>query len=310
MSDLEFTGERFIPGTRGEIWIEHWHRYHFASAFVAGKRVLDIACGEGYGSALLARTAGSVVGVDVSPAAVAHASKAYADRTNLRYVEGSCTAIPLPDASVDVAVTFETLEHIEGQEAFMAELARVLTPEGLLLLSCPNKLEYSDLRGYSNEYHVKELYREELQALVAAKFPSLAWFRQKPTFYSLIVPEAPASAARLVEVEEADPAAAGPELSGALYFLVAASREPRTVAALEAPLHVLADRGDWVHKDYEKVFRMMEFAAGEREAAQAEVKRLQGELAQRDARLASLPPPAPALSGWRAWLARALGLVR
>ena len=54
---LTFTGERFIPGTRGEIWMEHWHRYHFASRWVEGKRVLDIACGEGYGSALLAQAA-------------------------------------------------------------------------------------------------------------------------------------------------------------------------------------------------------------------------------------------------------------
>src|SRR5689334_20789642 len=60
MNDLPFTGERFIPGTRGEIWIEHWHRYHFASRWVAGKRVLDIACGEGYGTALLARRAAQV----------------------------------------------------------------------------------------------------------------------------------------------------------------------------------------------------------------------------------------------------------
>ena len=54
MSGLEFTGERFVPGVRGEIWIEHWHRYHFAARCVAGKRVLDVACGEGYGTALRA----------------------------------------------------------------------------------------------------------------------------------------------------------------------------------------------------------------------------------------------------------------
>ena len=52
-SDLEFTGERFIPGTAGEIWHEHWHRYHFAAPLVAGLDVLDVACGEGYGSALM-----------------------------------------------------------------------------------------------------------------------------------------------------------------------------------------------------------------------------------------------------------------
>ena len=57
MNDLPFTGERFIPGAKGEIWIEHWHRYHFATRWAKGKRVLDVACGEGYGTALLARVA-------------------------------------------------------------------------------------------------------------------------------------------------------------------------------------------------------------------------------------------------------------
>jgi 2-polyprenyl-3-methyl-5-hydroxy-6-metoxy-1,4-benzoquinol methylase len=114
--DLPFTGERFIPGLKGEIWMEHWHRYHFAARWAAGQRVLDVACGEGYGSALLARGAAHVTGVDVSAQAIAHARSAYADRANLEFVCASCTALPLADASVDVAVTFETIEHIEGQE--------------------------------------------------------------------------------------------------------------------------------------------------------------------------------------------------
>jgi 2-polyprenyl-3-methyl-5-hydroxy-6-metoxy-1,4-benzoquinol methylase len=75
LNDLPFTGERFIPGTPGEIWVEHWHRYHFAARWCEGKRVLDVACGEGYGSALLARGASRVTGVDISPEAVAHAQK-------------------------------------------------------------------------------------------------------------------------------------------------------------------------------------------------------------------------------------------
>ena len=59
-ADLEFTGERYVPGTAGEIAHEHWHRYAFARRFVAGRRVLDVACGEGYGSALLSEAAASV----------------------------------------------------------------------------------------------------------------------------------------------------------------------------------------------------------------------------------------------------------
>ena len=299
MSDLEFTGERFIPGTRGEIWIEHWHRYHFASAWTAGKRVLDVACGEGYGSALLARTAAEVTGVDVSPAAIAHARGAYAERSNLRFVEASCTKLPLADASVDVAVTFETIEHIEGQEAFVDELARVLVPGGLLVLSCPNKLEYTDRRGFRNEYHVKELYRDELEALVKRRFAHLAWYGQKPTFYSVIAPEAHAAEGRLVEVDEADPAAARPALDAPLYYLVTASRDPATLAVLAPPLHVLSDRGDWVHKDYEKVFRMMEHSS-------KRVTELEADLARRDAEIARLREQPASSNGFFARLFRFL----
>ena len=98
MSGLEFTGERFVPGVRGEIWIEHWHRYHFAARLVAGKRVLDVACGEGYGTALLAESAAEVTGVDLSEAAIAHAKKAYAAARNARFVCAPCTRLPLADA--------------------------------------------------------------------------------------------------------------------------------------------------------------------------------------------------------------------
>src|SRR3954464_12319381 len=141
---LAFTGERFIPGTPGEIWIEHWHRYHFATRWSAGRRVLDIACGEGYGSALLARNSQHVTGVDVSPEAVEHARQAYSGVRNIEFREGSCTRIPLADASVDVVVSFETLEHIHEQVAFVDEIARVLSSDGVLLMSCPNKAEYTD----------------------------------------------------------------------------------------------------------------------------------------------------------------------
>jgi hypothetical protein len=70
----------------------------------------------------------------------------------------------------------------------------VLAPGGVLVLSCPNKLEYSDKRDYRNEFHVKELYRDELKRLVAARFPEIAWYGQRPSFYSVIAPESPAGA--------------------------------------------------------------------------------------------------------------------
>ncbi|HUP29731.1 MAG TPA: class I SAM-dependent methyltransferase [Usitatibacter sp.] len=266
MNDLPFTGERFVPGTTGEIWVEHWHRYHFAARWAAGKRVLDVACGEGYGTALLARHAAQVTGVDVSPDAIGHAQREYAGVANARFVQASCTAIPLPDASIDVAVSFETLEHIAEQEAFLDELARVLVPGGVLVLSCPNKLEYTDRRNFANEFHVKELYREELAALVAPRFPHAQWYGQRPTFYSLIAPERMDGAgAQLVEVDEARPAEASAQLSAALYFMIVASRDPAALAATPPALSVLADRGDWVRQDYEKVYRLLTHTAKDRD---------------------------------------------
>src|SRR5437763_17041184 len=105
MSDpVEFTGERFVPGTEGEIAFEHWHRYFFARRFVTGRRVLDVACGEGYGSAFLSEVAPTVIGVDIDQATITHARASYAGRDNLTFLEGSITALPLPAASVDAIV--------------------------------------------------------------------------------------------------------------------------------------------------------------------------------------------------------------
>jgi ubiquinone/menaquinone biosynthesis C-methylase UbiE len=272
MTGLAFTGERFVPGTKGEIWIEHWHRYHFASRWVAGKRVLDVACGEGYGSALLARQAASVVGVDLSQQAIDHAKGEYAALANAEFICASCTSLPLEAESVDMAVSFETLEHICEQSQFLDELLRVLKPEGILLLSCPNKLEYTDKRSFTNEFHVKELYRDELAALLAGRWPHSTWFAQRPSFFSVISPESPADAAgELVETEESDPSKSTRTLSNPLYFIVAASREEKSLDAIAPALSVLADRGDWVHRDYEKVMHMLEDSVARGEALEAQV---------------------------------------
>lgn len=307
MSELEFTGERFVPGTTGEIWVEHWHRYHFAARWAQGRSVLDVACGEGYGSALLARHAAQVTGVDISPAAVDHARRAYAGVANLRYECASCTALPLADASIDLAVSFETIEHITEQEAFLDEIARVLKPEGVLLLSCPNKAEYTDRRHFQNEFHVKELYREELAALVAARFPHSAWYGQRPTFYSVIAPEdASAAAAQLVEVGEAQPDAASAELSAVLYYVVVASRAADALARTPAALSVLADRDDWVRRDYEKIYRMLVGAAGERDAERQKVGALQEEVD----RLRRDIDRRRSMRYWLRWPLARLGLIK
>jgi ubiquinone/menaquinone biosynthesis C-methylase UbiE len=298
MNELEFTGERYLPGVAGEIWMEHWHRYHFVAPLVAGKRVLDVASGEGYGSALLARTAAHVSGVDISPEAVGHARAAYAGVKNLEFAAAPCTQLPLADASVDVVVSFETIEHIAGHAAFLAELARVLVPEGLLVMSSPNKLEYSDKRNYANEFHVKELYREELAALLAGHFPHVAWYGQRNSFYSLIWPEAAGEArGEVIEASAAAPGTASATLGRALYFIVMASRSPAMLEQVPRTLSALADREDWVQKDYEKVMRNLEVSVARGEALEAQLGAMTRHhaeaVAQRDeavARLAEVEP--------------------
>ncbi len=170
---IEFTGERFVPTEQGVIRQEHLHRYAWCGPLTEGKDVLDVASGEGYGSAMLATRARSVVGVDISHEAVAHAARRYKGIPNLQYVQGSAASIPLADDSVDLVVSFETIEHLLEQEAMMAEIRRVLRPDGVMVMSSPNKKVYSDQAGYHNDYHVKELYLADFTALVSRHFP--AW---------------------------------------------------------------------------------------------------------------------------------------
>src|SRR4051794_13102188 len=96
---MPFTGEWLTSDLTGETLVEHWHRYLLAREIARGRDVLDIACGEGYGSALIAQVASSVVGVDVAEDAVAHATASY-PAANLRFERGDARRIPLPDASI------------------------------------------------------------------------------------------------------------------------------------------------------------------------------------------------------------------
>ena len=254
-AEVPFTGERFLPGARGEIWYEHWHRYHFAAALVAGKEVLDVACGAGYGSALLAQKCRRVTGIDISADAIAHAKVRYGAVASLEFRQGDCAALPFPDASFDAVVSFETIEHIEAPERFLDEIGRVLRPEGLLILSSPNRPEYSERRGFTNPYHVRELDRTELAALLGPRFPHARWFGQRMSFFSVVWPEQRAGEGEVFELSEATPEDASPGHARPLYFIVAASRRAETIGAIAPRLSVLADRDEWVYHDYATAFR-------------------------------------------------------
>jgi len=185
---MDFTGERYVPDLDGQIKYEHLHRYAICLQLVVDKSVLDIASGEGYGSALLARIAQSVVGVDILPQVVDYAAKEYSSYENLQFMVGSCDAIPLPDQSVDIVTSFETIEHHDQHTKMMQEIKRVLKPGGLLVISSPNRLTYSDEPNYSNPFHVKELYYDELVNLLNCHFSHVKIYGQRLSIGSFIFP--------------------------------------------------------------------------------------------------------------------------
>ena len=133
---MEFTGERFVPVKElmnDEIAFEHLHRYYAAMELAKGKAVLDIACGEGYGTAILSEKAKKVFGVDIDTVSIDHAVRTY-KKGNIEFIQGSAENIPLPENSVDIVVSYETIEHIdeEAQKKFLNE---VKTPIGLPIQS-------------------------------------------------------------------------------------------------------------------------------------------------------------------------------
>lgn len=184
---MKFTGERFIPTEQGRIRLEHYHRYAMVLDVVKEKVVLDVACGEGYGSFLMAGVALSVEGVDISEEAIHHASSKY-EKPSLRFSLGSAIHLEFPDDSFDVVVSFETIEHLAEQEAMLSEIRRVLRPRGVLVISSPNRPIYSEESGEHNEFHVKELDFEEFDQLLRLYFPSVEYFGQRISMGSVIQP--------------------------------------------------------------------------------------------------------------------------
>ncbi|MEB3341296.1 MAG: tetratricopeptide repeat protein [Okeania sp.] len=184
--EMEFTGERYVPNIQGQISYEHLHRYGLCLEIVRGKSVLDIASGEGYGSAMLSQTASSVVGVDIDISSIEFAKKKYQDKSNLKFLVGGCDSIPLPSESIDIVVSFETIEHHDKHEEMMTEIKRVLKNDGVLIISSPNRFVYSDLPNYCNPFHIKELYQEEFTELLNKYFSHTKIYGQRMAISSFL----------------------------------------------------------------------------------------------------------------------------
>lgn len=177
LTTLEYTGERMVPErSDARTFWEHVYRYRFAAQFVRGRRVLDIACGEGYGTAALASAgAAHVIGVDVDESACAHAR----DKYHVDARAGSAKQIPLPDGAVDVVVSFETIEHVENPDGFLDECRRVLAAGGRLIVSTPNRDVFHQAGRY-NDFHRSEMTVEEFQRAVGRRFDRSVYYSQMP----------------------------------------------------------------------------------------------------------------------------------
>ena len=184
----DWSGERLETFVLNETTIEHLHRYALAIKYTKGKTVLDVACGEGYGSALLANTAERVIGIDIDEPTVKKAAIKYV-KSNLEFKQGDARQIPLPDASVDAVVSFETLEHISEHDQMLAEIKRVLKADGLLIMSTPDKKFHYDGREAKSRFHEKELYEDEFKVLLQRYFAHSFFLKQNSFFTSAIFSE-------------------------------------------------------------------------------------------------------------------------
>ncbi len=252
---LDFTGERFTPECVREIWYEHYHRYAFAKNLVKEKKVLDAACGEGYGSNLLSEYAVNVTGLDIDNSSIEHAKNKYKQR-NLSFIEGSCSQLPFEDDSFDVVVSFETLEHLSEQKQMLEEFKRVLNKGGILIISTPDKKHYSDATGFVNEHHVKELYKQEFKSLLDEHWQQQTWYAQAMTFNSVLEKidstVDPTEHSYSTDILQDKTLKTNLDFLTPMYYLVIASNTDE----LNLPeLHLFADKQQSVYAHYNKTIK-------------------------------------------------------
>jgi O-antigen biosynthesis protein len=220
---IDQADERFVPGTAdGQlVEVEHLARYWWAAQAAEGRAVLDAGCGVGYGSAMLARAgATEVVGVDLSDKAVEAAAGA---APNATFLTGDVHALPFEDDRFDLVVCFEVIEHVAAQDAVLGELARVLSPDGILVVSSPHRGVYQD----GNPHHVHEYVPDELRAALAVHFDHVALRRQHPWVASAVLDDEQVADGSLRPRDDVLVSRSTPVAPGSEPFTVAlASRRP------------------------------------------------------------------------------------
>jgi ubiquinone/menaquinone biosynthesis C-methylase UbiE len=279
---LPFTGERFTPECVREIAYEHWHRYAFAIPFAKGKRVLDAACGEGYGSALLARHAEKIYGVDLDHQTISHAQEKYKDINNLEFIQASILSLQkFKDKSFDLIVSYETLEHLYEHEELLREFSRLIKDDGLLLISTPDKKNYSDETGHANEFHVRELYRDEFEALLKYEFAFHKLFGQCLLQHSVLWDTAyNPEKTKSVWQSFTDPGLS-PMLGlnyAPIYYVAVCAKQQELLAGLPE-LSLYADQEQSIQKNYAVVYRDLQLWAERSRNQEKEIEELKARLA-------------------------------
>lgn len=277
----EFTGERVIPGQVDiDLLNEHFARYAFAARLARGKRVLDAGCGAGYGSAELASVADSVRGIDRAPEAIEYARANY-PLANLEFDEGSCESLPYPDASFDLVVAFEVIEHLENWRGLLEEARRVLAPGGQFLVSTPNRLYYTESRGAdgANPFHVHEFEFEEFRTELQQFFPHVTLFLENHVEGVTFQPHEPGHTAEVrVDSDGAAPAESH-------FFVAVCAHRPQ----LGNPTFVYVPRAANVLRERERHIALLEQELGTKNAwlekALAEHRELMEKFAEQKAAL-------------------------
>lgn len=220
----EFTGERVIPGkVDTDLWNEHFSRYLFASRLCRSKKVIDLGCGSGYGSAELATKAASVTGVDISVDAIAEAAQQYTN-PNLQFQTASLAQLPFADATFQLGVCFEVIEHLSDYRALLSEARRVLVPEGQLIISTPNVEYYAESRKLEgpNPFHAHEFSYEEFRSVLAEFFDYQTFFVQNHSSGIVFLPLAGTASSELrLETNKPNP-------EEAHFFIAVCSARPMT----------------------------------------------------------------------------------
>ena len=191
-SNIKFTGERVIEGITPErIWLDHINRYRFAAKFAYKKDVLDISCGSGYGSKILKESgATSVIGIDISKETVDYAKRRY-KIDGLHFINGNILNIQYPDNYFDMAVSFETIEHIKEYRKALSEIHRVLKGNCILVISSPNRKITSPGKTINelpdNEYHFIEFSKKEFNFLLSDYFKVNGCYGQRSVYKPFLI---------------------------------------------------------------------------------------------------------------------------